>query len=290
MQSEDFENIEEIGGGAFGKLYKAHQKNLGRDVALKVVDASIEGGPDALAHAKAIAKVEHENIVKIFSFENFDLLNNGESHDVIVMQWLPGETLEVCLAGERFSEADAIVICTEVISGLIALHNGNVAHGDLHCRNIMIVDGRPVIIDVHAVEQAFLSQQSLTSREAKISQDIGFCRTVIVRTLRHSMSSAVTTANFDTNLVRAETLEELKKVVEGFADGTMADGQSLGLEANTLASAPMTTDETIAAEIKSLISAPSSEIQLHDRIVAETKKLLALLNTCLLYTSPSPRD
>ena len=39
------------------------------------------------------------------------------------------------------------------------------------------------------------------------------------------MVSAVTTANFDTNLVRAETLEEIKKVVEGFADGSVTDTQ-----------------------------------------------------------------
>ena len=227
MTSEEYSEINEIGGGAYGKLYKARQPKLERDVALKIVDASIDGAPDALAHAKAMAKVEHENIVKIFAFENFDLLGEGESHDVIVMQWLPGKTLENCLAGERFSERDAIAICTGVIDGLIALHGGNVAHGDLHCRNIMIVDGnRPVIIDVHPVEQAFLSQQSLTTRDAKVSQDIGFCRTVIVRTLRHSLVSAVTTANFDTNLVRAATLEEIKKVVEGFADGSATRNQA----------------------------------------------------------------
>ena len=187
MDSKKYCDIKEIPGGAYGKLYKARQPKLGRDVALKIVNAStIKGAPDALAHAKAMAKVEHENIVKIFDFENFDLLGEGASHDVIVMQWLPGTTLEACLAGERFSEHDAIAICKGVIDGLIALHGGNVAHGDLHCRNIMIVDdSRPVIIDVHPVEQAFLSQQSLTTREAKVSQDVGFCRTVVVLSLIH---------------------------------------------------------------------------------------------------------
>lgn len=216
----DFEDLIEIASGAYGKLYKARQPKLDRDVALKVVDVSIEGAPDALAHARAMAKVEHENIVKIYAIEQFDLLGDGEVHDVIIMQWLPGETLEDRLGGDRFTSEDAIAVCRGVLNGLIALHNGNVAHGDLHCRNIMLVNGNhPVIIDVHPTEQAFLSQQSLTTREAKVSQDIGFCRTVVVRTLRHSLVSAVTTAHFDTNLVRAATLEEIKEVVEGFSNG-----------------------------------------------------------------------
>ena len=229
----EFEDLIEIASGAYGKLYKARQPKLDRDVALKVVDVSIEGAPDALAHARAMAKVEHENIVKIYAIEQFDLLGDGVVHDVIVMQWLPGETLEDRLAGDRFSSEDAIAVCRGVLNGLIALHNGNVAHGDLHCRNIMLVNSNhPVIIDVHPTEQAFLSQQPLTTREAKVSQDIGFCRSVIVRTLRHSTASAVTTANFDTRLVDAATLEEITKVVDSYLDA----GSELGATLVTLLS------------------------------------------------------
>src|SRR5438045_3358566 len=84
-----------LGAGGMGEVYRAHDPNLGRDVAIKVMPQSIAKDPEALARfereARAVAALSHPNIRGIFELGRQDELVFA------VMELLEGEPLRVKL-------------------------------------------------------------------------------------------------------------------------------------------------------------------------------------------------
>ncbi|MBI2932337.1 MAG: protein kinase, partial [Planctomycetes bacterium] len=86
--SERYEFLEELGRGAMGVVYRARDRTLGREVAVKVLRREGKANPRLLARmmreAWAIAKLEHPNIVRIH-----DVLDDG-----LVMEFVRGRPLD----------------------------------------------------------------------------------------------------------------------------------------------------------------------------------------------------
>jgi hypothetical protein len=86
-----YEIVGPIGAGGMGEVYRAHDSRLGRDVAIKVLPASLGADPGALARfereARAIGSLNHSNIINVF--------DTGTEAGVtyVVMELLEGETL-----------------------------------------------------------------------------------------------------------------------------------------------------------------------------------------------------
>src|SRR5437762_795736 len=80
-----------IGSGGMGEVYRAHDARLGRDVAIKVLPASLTNDPPSLARfereAKAIGALNHPNIVNVYD------VGTHEGVTYVVMELLEGETL-----------------------------------------------------------------------------------------------------------------------------------------------------------------------------------------------------
>ena len=80
-----------LGSGGMGEVYRAHDRRLDRDVAIKVLPDDVAGDSERLARfereAKTVAKLSHPNILEIFDF--------GREADVTyaVTELLEGETL-----------------------------------------------------------------------------------------------------------------------------------------------------------------------------------------------------
>src|ERR1700686_4090220 len=100
-----YEILSPLGAGGMGEVYRARDKKLDRDVAIKVLPESVAADPDALARfereAKAVAALSHPNILSIFDFGTHD----GVSY--AVMELLEGETLRGKLAGGPISQKRA---------------------------------------------------------------------------------------------------------------------------------------------------------------------------------------
>src|SRR5512132_2536960 len=86
-----YEILGPIGAGGMGEVYRARDKKLDRDVAVKVLPESVASDPETLARfereAKAVAALSHPNILAIHDFGTQD----GVSY--AVMELLEGETL-----------------------------------------------------------------------------------------------------------------------------------------------------------------------------------------------------
>src|SRR5476651_2463179 len=86
-----YEILAPIGAGGMGEVYRARDRKLDRDVAIKVLPESVATDPSTLARfereAKAVAALSHPNILSIFDFGTHDGISYA------VTELLEGETL-----------------------------------------------------------------------------------------------------------------------------------------------------------------------------------------------------
>jgi eukaryotic-like serine/threonine-protein kinase len=125
-----------IGAGGMGRVYKAHDSRLGRDVALKVLREDIAHHPRRRSRfeieARAVAALNHPNIVSIFDFGEVD------GCPYAVSELIEGESLRVLLRRGSVSVRKLIDIAVQVADGLAAAHAARIAHRDLKPENIML--------------------------------------------------------------------------------------------------------------------------------------------------------
>jgi serine/threonine protein kinase/tetratricopeptide (TPR) repeat protein len=138
--------IEQIGAGGMGVVYRAHDDRLDRDVAIKVLPEEVAADPDRLARfeteAKAVAKLNHPNILAIHDFGSEDGIAYA------VTELLDGESLRESIEGGGISHGKAVEYARLIANGLAAAHDKDIVHRDLKPENVFLTrDGQIKILD-----------------------------------------------------------------------------------------------------------------------------------------------
>jgi serine/threonine protein kinase len=139
-----FEIIHELGRGVQGVVYLAHDPQLGRQVAIKTLQAgSAEQTDRLLSEARIASNLQHANIVTLY--------DAGEHDDLpyLVYPYVEGQTL-MDLIGEEgnLPLVQAAQIASGVLDALTSAHAQGVMHLDIKPSNIMIAaDGHPMVMD-----------------------------------------------------------------------------------------------------------------------------------------------
>src|SRR5262249_30200710 len=141
-----YEILSPLGAGGMGEVYRARDRKLDRDVAIKVLPESVAQDPDALARfereAKAVAALSHPNILAIHDFGT----HCGTAY--AVMELLEGETVRAKLEGPPLSQRQAMDYAVQISKGLSAAHSRGVVHRDLKPENVFVAhDGHIKILD-----------------------------------------------------------------------------------------------------------------------------------------------
>ena len=130
----------ELGAGAMGVVYKAHDSSLGRAVAIKVLTASSAANTERerrfVQEAKAASSLNHPNIVTIYAINSAEL--DGESVRYIAMEFIAGETLDHVIGTKGLRVRDALKYAVQVADALAAAHAAGIVHRDLKPSNIMV--------------------------------------------------------------------------------------------------------------------------------------------------------
>jgi serine/threonine protein kinase len=142
-----YEIVDLLGTGGMGEVYRAHDTNLSRDVAIKVLPAALAQDPDRLARfereAKVLAAMNHPNIAIIHGLEN-----TATSARAIVMELVEGPTL-----ADRFEKGalplnETLAIARQIADALEAAHEKGVVHRDLKPANVKVrEDGTVKVLD-----------------------------------------------------------------------------------------------------------------------------------------------
>src|SRR6266508_3229567 len=141
-----YEVLAPLGAGGMGEVYRARDKKLDRDVAIKVLPESVAADAETLARfereAKAVAALSHPNILAIFDF------GTHEGTAYAVTELLEGETLRGKLDAGPIPQKQAVDYALQVAKGLSAAHEKGVVHRDLKPENLFVTrDGHLKILD-----------------------------------------------------------------------------------------------------------------------------------------------
>jgi tRNA A-37 threonylcarbamoyl transferase component Bud32 len=142
-----FRLLEELGRGAFGRVYRARDPTLDRDVALKIRKLSTAAeAATALEEGRMLARVRHRNVVTVFGAQQI-----GDEVGVW-MELIRGRSLaEVVRDHGPMGPEEATLIGISLCQALAAVHGAGLLHRDVKANNVMReAGGRIVLMDLGA--------------------------------------------------------------------------------------------------------------------------------------------
>src|SRR5438552_17266811 len=159
--------LEEIGAGGMGRVYRAMDERLEREVAIKILPAGALSDPEARKRfrkeALALSKLNHPNIATVHDFDR------QEETDFLVMEHIEGATLAEKLAHGALAEKEVLRLGLQLAEGLAAAHAHGVLHRDLKPANVRVTpEGRLKILDFGLAK--LLPQESHTATTASESE------------------------------------------------------------------------------------------------------------------------
>lgn len=163
LLNDRYEVIAPLGSGGMGEVYRARDRRLSRDVAIKTLPDSVQSNPKLLSRfereAKTLAALSHPNILSIHDFAT----DQGISYSVTEL--LKGETLRTRLHRSPLSQKEELEIAIAVSEGLSAAHDAGIIHRDLKPENIFITsDNHVKILDFGlARHESKVAEQDVSS-------------------------------------------------------------------------------------------------------------------------------
>ena len=151
--------VGKIGVGGMGVVYKADDRKLKRQVAIKF----IMGGGQGMLHKRFVREMEvsahlnHPNIITVYGVGNYQQL------PYMVMEYIDGYSLLEYIVEQKIDRYRQLAILEKVARALAYAHKKNVIHRDVKPSNIMVRhDGEPILMDFGIAKVTEVSDRSLT--------------------------------------------------------------------------------------------------------------------------------
>ena len=125
-----------VGKGGMGEVFRALDTRLGRKVAIKILPrdkvADAERKRRFLQEARAASALNHPNIVTLHD------IADDSGVDYMVMEFVPGESLDKMIASKGLPVADALDYAQQIAIGLAAAHTAGIVHRDMKPGNVIV--------------------------------------------------------------------------------------------------------------------------------------------------------
>src|SRR5512139_3118192 len=146
MRFGRYELVERLGAGGMGEVFRARDRDLERDVAVKFLPERFTSDPDRLARfaqeARAASSLNHPNIVTIHE------IGQTSGLPYIVMEFVDGQTLRRFIRDRAEPAKRTLDIAVQLADGLAKAHAAGIVHRDLKPENVMVTrDGYVKILD-----------------------------------------------------------------------------------------------------------------------------------------------
>ena len=163
--SSRYRIVRRLGEGGMGEVYLAHDGELDRDVALKLIHTDLAESPAIMERFKReiqlSSRITHKNVLRVYD------LGEAQGVKFLTMQYVEGEDLASLMRREGPLPTNRIVdIFRQMCHGLVAAHEQGVIHRDLKPQNIMIEKSGRVSVTDFGLAKTF--QQTTLTDAGKI--------------------------------------------------------------------------------------------------------------------------
>jgi Tol biopolymer transport system component len=146
LQLGPYEVLGLLGSGGMGEVYRARDRRLGRNVAIKVLPAEVAGDTDRLARfrreAHLLASLNHPHIAAVHGLEELD------GKPLLVLELVEGEDLAERMKRGAIPVEDALGIARQIAEALEEAHEHGIVHRDLKPANIKLTpEGKAKVLD-----------------------------------------------------------------------------------------------------------------------------------------------
>lgn len=150
-----------LGRGGMGVVYRAEDRRIGRQVAIKTLTEGFTGQPEMLERFYREAQagiLQHPNIVIVYD------LGDEDGMPFIVMEFVDGEPLDKIIAsGRQLHMVDKLSIIEQVCAALGYAHQRGVIHRDIKPANVMVqADGHAKLVDFGIARVQSAKESGLT--------------------------------------------------------------------------------------------------------------------------------
>jgi serine/threonine-protein kinase len=176
------DHFEALGRGAYGTVFRARDRRLDREVALKLAQHHTSGDAPLVAEAQLLARIRHPNVVVVHGADVFDETPG------LWMELIRGRSLRAIVDEHGpFGPREAALIALDVCAALAAVHRAGLLHRDIKANNVMReVGGRIVLMDFGAGKPAaapsgdggttgtplYMAPELFTGGDASVATDI----------------------------------------------------------------------------------------------------------------------
>src|SRR5580765_271295 len=132
-----YKNLQLVGRGGFGVVYRAHDVRLDRDVAIKFLNPDLASDPTwrnrFRQEATAASQLNHPNITIVFD------RNDDEHQSYIVMEFVDGKPLsKIIEEGTSLTVPERLLLLEQLCAGLLYAHQRQIVHRDIKPVNLMV--------------------------------------------------------------------------------------------------------------------------------------------------------
>ena len=164
-----YEIVGPLGSGGMGEVYRARDPRLGRDVAIKVLPASVAADPELRQRfereARAVAALNHPHICTLYD------VGHQDGTDFLVMEYLEGETLAKRLEKGALPLDQGLQYAIQMTDALDKAHRQGITHRDLKPANVILTKAGTKLLDFGLAKLGATPASSLAGVSALPTQE-----------------------------------------------------------------------------------------------------------------------
>ncbi len=179
-----YEDLRLIGKGDFSKVYRAFDRKLEKEVAVKIIDTTLVEDKAAFERLKreikALTKMKHPSTIELYDL----VIHKNLAY--LTMEFIEGEALSDYISKKEMPVREAVTLFAELAEGLAAAHEIGLVHRDVRPDNIQLVDGRLKLLDFSLSKRVDESRGAVVTKKGEVVGSLAYIPPEVLLEQKHT--------------------------------------------------------------------------------------------------------